>query len=174
MQKNLRYDRATVAIAVIALVIAFMTWLLPFDPVGPSPLAPKPTSNPHTVISTLEGTAIIFQEELRDNLSRSDVGEVHPVIVKRTQLAEIVYSEILREKEVIVGSAWGFDTTMGGCVAFMIIGPGQFDFKVNDGVWEQYLNISATQAELLLERHVEILHKEYSCVRNAIKVVIRR
>ncbi|MEP7136135.1 MAG: hypothetical protein ABI904_14500 [Chloroflexota bacterium] len=81
------------------------------------------------------------------------------------------YDKSLSDNDVIVGSGWGFNSTTGGCVAFLIKGPGHFQFSVDDGFWEQYSStISSEQSEQLLKRHTDILQKDYPC-STAIKIV---
>lgn len=44
-----------------------------------------------------------------------------------------------------------------GCIAFLIVGPGEFAFQVSDGWWAQYKHVNSTDAEALLQEQVELL-----------------
>lgn len=98
-----------------------------------------------------------------------------PLLVSREYTGaekRVVYSKLLNSNEVIAGSGWGFEATTGGCVAFIIIGPGQFQFTVIDGVIETYADVSSSdQSELLLKRHTDILRNDYNCSPEGTKVV---
>ncbi|SRR6266508_4861639 len=47
---------------------------------------------------------------------------------RRTELNR--YSKSLNDKDVIVGSGWGFNLTTGGSIAFLMKGPGYYEFSV--------------------------------------------
>jgi hypothetical protein len=84
----------------------------------------------------------------------------------------VLYNKSLNKNDIIVGSGWGFNSTTGGCVAFLIIGPGQFQFSVTDGQLEQYTSVgSSEQIDLLLNRQTGILQNDYQCSNSSIQVV---
>lgn len=71
--------------------------------------------------------------------------------------SEKSFSVSLDDAGIVVGQGWEFtDKTSGnklysGCVAYLLVGPGKFNFAVNDGRWRQYKNATAADASSLLE-----------------------
>lgn len=81
------------------------------------------------------------------------------------------YDVTLGSGEVIVGQGYGFQQQTGGCVAYVIKGPGRFIFSVTDGAWLYYKNVtSSEQIELLLQNQIDSLG-QYGCTSATIKIV---
>ena len=80
------------------------------------------------------------------------------------------YSVNLSEREIIIGHADKFQGSVG-CVAFLIVGPGNFDFWVESGIWYKWENTSPSLNESLLQEQVNILVDKYNCNRSSVKIV---
>lgn len=94
--------------------------------------------------------------------------------VKREATGKYVkktYDVTLNEGEVIAGQGYGFQQQTGGCVAYVIKGPGRFTFTVTDGAWLYYRNVTtAEQVELLLQNQIDSL-SQYGCTPSTVKIV---
>jgi hypothetical protein len=73
------------------------------------------------------------------------------------------YSEILEDGEIIVGHADKFQS-YEGCVAYLIAGPGDFNFSVKSGLWDKWINATPHLYESLLKEQSDTLINKYSCV----------
>lgn len=72
------------------------------------------------------------------------------------------YNITLGEKEIIVGHADKFQGR-SPCVAFLIVGPGNFNFWVESGIWDRWINVSSSMHESLLQEQIDTLTNKYNC-----------
>jgi hypothetical protein len=79
------------------------------------------------------------------------------------------YTVTLKEKEVLVGLADKFQG-LSGCVAFIIVGPGNFDFWVESGIWYKWINTTPKLNDTLLQEQVDIQVNKYQCNRSAVQI----
>jgi hypothetical protein len=82
----------------------------------------------------------------------------------------VTYSVNLGEREIITGHADKFQGVTG-CVAFLIMGPGKFNFWVESGIWYKWENTTSSLSETLLQEQVDILVNKYNCNRSNVKIV---
>jgi hypothetical protein len=82
------------------------------------------------------------------------------------------YDISLGDGEIIAGQGYGFQQQTGGCVAYIIKGPGQFTFSVTDGAWLYYKNVtSVEQIELLLQNQIDSLVQYEPCTPATVKIL---
>jgi len=72
------------------------------------------------------------------------------------------YTITLSEREIIVGHADKFQG-YSPCVSFLIVGPGNFEFWVESGIWDYWTNVTPQMYESLLQEQVDILVNKYNC-----------
>ncbi len=82
--------------------------------------------------------------------------------------ARVTYTLSLGEGEVLVGHADKFQG-VSGCVAFLIIGPGNFEFWIESGIWYKWINTTPELNETLLQQQKDILVNTYNCVPVQVK-----
>ncbi|MBI4739132.1 hypothetical protein HY772_06255 [Candidatus Woesearchaeota archaeon] len=73
----------------------------------------------------------------------------------------------LESKEALTGHADKFQTdkfqNQRGCIAYIIIGPGDFQFTIESGIWYKWINVTNQWHDALLQEQIDILVNKYSC-----------
>lgn len=64
--------------------------------------------------------------------------------------------------EIFVGHADKF-LNFEGCVAFLVVGPGEFNFSVESGLWDKWRNVTPDLYDILLKEQSDTLVNKYSC-----------
>ena len=177
-QLTIEMIKVLVAVAAVGatIVAAFIGRFPPFNPKEtPTPVvitatslqtANVFTSTPWPVNTKVSGiTSEQTKPPIQENKNQPAIEEIPVFILREYTGAQktVSYERNLNEDEVIVGSGWGFEKTTGGCVAFIVMGSGQFHFTVIDGVYELYSHVKTENAaNQLMNRQIEIL-KGYGC-----------
>lgn len=73
-----------------------------------------------------------------------------------------VYAMNLENGEILVGHADGFKEYYG-CIAYLIVGPGDFEFSLTSGLWDLWSNVPPDQYETLLNEQGSALTNLYGC-----------
>ena len=72
------------------------------------------------------------------------------------------YSMTLKDGEILVGHADKFQN-YESCVAYLIVGPGVFDFSIKSGLWDKWINVTPDLHNNLLKEQSDTLANKYSC-----------
>ena len=161
-------------VIIVALIGCFGTAILAIATVGvpfaeryaermfsSTPIASgvQPTSNPTQYI---QSTVVAIQPQ----------SNVQLITVEKTgESTRKTYSITLSSDEAIVGDAYDFQDNGYTCVAFLIRGPGTFQFAVLDGAWYQYSGVETdAQGEDLLQGRVQYLQNHWFCKNVAFPV----
>jgi hypothetical protein len=92
-----------------------------------------------------------------------EVDSLSPIEQRQTQNDSVVtYSQELAPGEIVIGHARRFQGH-SSCVAFLISGPGVFQFSVESGIYYKYNNVPREFEEPLLQRQARVLADKYDC-----------
>lgn len=72
------------------------------------------------------------------------------------------YNLRLNDGELLVGHADKFQG-YSRCVAFLIVGPGSFEFWVESGLWDRWINTTPESYQPLLQEQIDTLVNKYQC-----------
>ena len=81
----------------------------------------------------------------------------------------VTYKVNLGQNEVLVGHADKFQG-YAPCVAYIVVGPGNFEFWIQSGIWYKWINTTPELNKTLLQEQKGILINKY----NYVPVQIRR
>lgn len=73
------------------------------------------------------------------------------------------YTMNLENNEILVGHADRFKDIYG-CVAYLVVGPGNFEFSLTSGLWDLWSNVPPEQYETLLVEQGNVLTNQYNCI----------
>ena len=150
-------------ILVAGIFLGRLGWKVDRVSIPPVEVAP-PENSPTSLVQvsatvtprpTIPATVVVVQPQ-----SRVQLVEVEKTGASTRQ----VYDVSLASDEVIVGNAYDFQDKGYNCVAFIIRGPGTFQFSVLDGAWYRYSGVKTDmQAEELLQGQVQYLQNHWFC-----------
>jgi hypothetical protein len=93
----------------------------------------------------------------------AEVDSLSPIEQRQTQNNSVVtYSQELAPGEIVIGHARRFQGH-SSCVAFLISGPGLFQFSVESGIYYKYNNVPREFEEALLQKQARVLADKYDC-----------
>jgi hypothetical protein len=72
------------------------------------------------------------------------------------------YNQHLNDGELLVGHADKFQG-YSPCVAFLIVGPGTFEFWIESGLWDKWINTTPQSYQPLLQEQIDTLVNKYQC-----------